>query len=180
MPKPAASTQPALVSAWDDEEEDTGAPVTESWEDFDKPKEEPTKAEPPGEKKTFTQVSGKKKRGKALAEKIRQKEAEEEEEDQPRKLTFEEKQRLQQEVEASDFQNTIDTFAVKNSALKDSDILFGDDGESASAKKEMTLDEFKPKSEKDFVKLAEMVNKKVEPFAVRPTFSFVYLCISEY
>lgn len=156
----------AIVNAWDDEEEDTGAPATESWEDFDKPKEQPKVPSAPAEKKTFTQVSGKKKRGKALAEKIRQKEAEEEEEAPRKALTYEEKKRMQEQVEASDLENAKDVFAVKNSALKDSDILFGNDSDEAE-KKETTLDNFKPKTEKDFIKLAELVNKKVVDYSVR-------------
>jgi len=156
--------KPTIVNAWDDEEEDTAGPATDDWEDFGKPKEPKAPAGPPEEKKTFTQVSGKKKRGKALAEKIRQKE--EEEEEAPRKLTYEEKKKLQEQVVASDLENAMDAFAVKDSALKDSDILFGDDdGDEGEAKKEITLEAFKPRSEREFIKLAELVSKKVEPFS---------------
>jgi hypothetical protein len=163
--KVPADSKPTIVNAWDDEEEDTNAPATDDWEDFDKPKEPKAPAGPPEEKKTFTQVSGKKKRGKALLEKIRQKE-EEEEEAAPRKLTYEEKKKLQEQVVASDLENAKDVFAVKHSALKDSDILFGDDDDGeGEAKKEITLDTFKPKSEREYIKLAELVSKKVEPYS---------------
>jgi len=154
-----------LVNAWDDEEEDTSAPVTESWEDFDKPKEKPEAPEPPAEKKTYTQVSSKKKRGKALAEKTRQREAANDEEGTPQKLTHEQKRELEEQIKASDLDNTKDIFGVKNSALKDSDILFGNDVADSETKAETTLNDFKPKNEKEFLQLAEMVNKKVEPFS---------------
>jgi DNA repair exonuclease SbcCD nuclease subunit len=161
--------KPTIVNAWDDEDEDTGGPATDNWEDFDKPKEpKPKPTGPPEEKKTFTQVSGKKKRGKALLEKIRQKEDEEDDALAPLKLTYEEKKKLQEQVVASDLENAKDMFAVKDSALKDSDILFGDDDNGeAEAKTEITLDSFKPRGERDYIKLAELVSKKVEPFSVR-------------
>jgi DNA repair exonuclease SbcCD nuclease subunit len=159
--------KPTIVNAWDDEDEDTGGPATDNWEDFDKPKEPKAKPTgPPEEKKTFTQVSGKKKRGKALLEKIRQKEDEEDDSLAPLKLTYEEKKKLQEQVVASDLENAKDMFAVKDSALKDSDILFGDDDNGeAEAKTEITLDSFKPRGERDYIKLAELVSKKVEPFS---------------
>jgi hypothetical protein len=159
--------KPTIVNAWDDEDEDTGGPATDNWEDFDKPKEpKPKPTGPPEEKKTFTQVSGKKKRGKALLEKIRQKEDEEDDALAPLKLTYEEKKKLQEQVVASDLENAKDMFAVKDSALKDSDILFGDDDNGeAEAKTEITLDSFKPRGERDYIKLAELVSKKVEPFS---------------
>merc|ERR1739845_296979 len=88
------------------------------------------------------------------------------EEEAPRKLTYEEKKKLQEQVVASDLENVMDAFAVKDSALKDSDILFGDDdGDEGEAKKEITLEAFKPRSEREFIKLAELVSKKVEPFS---------------
>lgn len=158
--------QPTLANAWDDEDEDNGAPVTESWEDFDQPKEETTKkaSTGPAVKPSFSQVSGKKKRGKALAEKIRQKEAQEDE--QPRILTYEEKKKLQKQIEASDLENAKDLFTVKES---ESESLFGEKSEQASGSKPApsSFDNFKPKSEQEYIKFAELTNQKVEPFSVR-------------
>jgi len=156
--------QPTLANAWDDEDEDNGAPVTESWEDFDQPKEETTKkaSTGPAVKPSFSQVSGKKKRGKALAEKIRQKEAQEDE--QPRILTYEEKKKLQKQIEASDLENAKDLFTVKES---ESESLFGEKSEQASGSKPApsSFDNFKPKSEQEYIKFAELTNQKVEPFS---------------
>lgn len=121
-------------SNWDDEDLDEND-VKESWEDEDEPAPAP-KVEPPAVK------APKKPTAKATGDEKKGKTAEVTREEPLDPLA--EKLRQQRLVEEADYKSTAELFARK-----------GDD---------KTLDNFIPKSEKDFQEYAELISHKLRPY----------------
>jgi translation initiation factor 3 subunit J len=139
------------------EDEDKEEEVKDSWED-EEPKPQPAKktTTAPTESKKFAQTSTKKKSGKAIQKREQAKEVEQATANK-KPLTYEEKLALQKKVEEADMENIKDVF-------KDNDALFGTDTATTSSTSQSGLDTFKPSSEKDFTKYAEMVAEKITKY----------------
>jgi len=157
--KPATPAA-ALVGQWDDEDVEGGGEVKDSWEDEDAAPEEKPKIDT---QKNFAKTSKKKPSGKKIIKKEEIKLAEEEASQPVQPLTYEERKKLQDIVERSDFDNAVDIFeGVDN----DNEALFG----PASATK-VDADAFVPTTQADFKKFGSMLAEQLVVY--QDNFSYI-------